>query len=169
MPSAVQPFPACEKGRRSVRVPLGELPSSWPSARTSKSFRSGGTSLLASRRWRPWVSTPWSWRLLGFAAWVSTQQTGAFLDFVAEDWLYAMWHLIAFRGLRRGEACGQPWSETNLDTHFLTVSSQLVQDGWEVEASDPKTDSGSRVVAQDDDTVHVLKRHRERQDTPRED
>jgi integrase len=41
------------------------------------------------------------------------QQTGAFLDFVAEDRLYAMWHLIAFRGLRRGEACGQPWSETN--------------------------------------------------------
>lgn len=54
------------------------------------------------------------------------QQTGAFLDFVAEDRLYAMWHLIAFRGLRRGEACGQPWSETNLDTHSLTVSSQLV-------------------------------------------
>jgi integrase len=42
------------------------------------------------------------------------EQTGAFLDFVATDRLYAMWHLIAFRGLRRGEACGQPWSETNL-------------------------------------------------------
>ena len=96
------------------------------------------------------------------------EQTGAFLDFVAEDRLYAMWHLIAFRGLRRGEACGQPWSETNLDTHFLTVSSQLVQEGWEVEASDPKTDSGSRVVALDDDTVEVLKRHRERQGKARE-
>lgn len=96
------------------------------------------------------------------------EQTGAFLDFVAEDRLYAMWHLITFRGLRRGEACGQPWSETNLDTHSLTVSSQLVQDGWEVEASDPKTDSGYRVVALDDDTVDVLKRHRERQDKARE-
>lgn len=60
------------------------------------------------------------------------EQTGAFLDFVAEDRLYAMWHLIAFRGLRRGEACGQPWSETNLDRHSLTVTGQLVQDGWEV-------------------------------------
>ncbi|MEW2438602.1 tyrosine-type recombinase/integrase [Streptomyces caniferus] len=95
------------------------------------------------------------------------QQTGAFLDFVAEDRLYAMWHLIAFRGLRRGEACGQPWSETNLDTHSLAVSSQLVQDGWEIEASDPKTDSGYRVVALDDDTVNVLKRHRERQEADR--
>lgn len=97
------------------------------------------------------------------------KQTGAFLDFVAEDRLYAMWHLIAFRGLRRGEACGQPWSETNLDTHSLTVSSQLVQDGWDVETSDPKTDSGFRVVALDDDTVNVLKRHRERQDADREE
>ncbi|MFE5910685.1 tyrosine-type recombinase/integrase [Streptomyces wedmorensis] len=95
------------------------------------------------------------------------EQTGAFLDFVAEDRLYAMWHLIAFRGLRRGEACGQPWSETNLDRHSLTVTGQLVQDGWEVEASEPKTDSGFRVVALDDDTVHVLKRHRERQEADR--
>ncbi|GAA3065808.1 tyrosine-type recombinase/integrase [Streptomyces roseofulvus] len=92
------------------------------------------------------------------------EHTGAFLDFVAEDRLYAMWHLIAFRGLRRGEACGQSWSETNLDRHSLTVTGQLVQDGWEVEASEPKTDSGFRVVALDDDTVHVLKRHREQQE-----
>ncbi|MFF0445810.1 tyrosine-type recombinase/integrase [Streptomyces sp. NPDC004609] len=96
-------------------------------------------------------------------------QTGAFLDSVAEDRLYAMWHLIAFRGLRRGEACGQPWSETNLDTHSLTVSSQLVQDGWAVETSEPKTDSGFRVIALDDDTVNVLKEHRERQDADREE
>lgn len=97
------------------------------------------------------------------------EQTGAFLDSVAKDRLYAMWHLIAFRGLRRGEACGQPWSETNLDSHSLTVSAQLVQDGWQVETSEPKTDSGFRVIALDDDTIGVLKRHRERQDADREE
>ncbi|WP_370413514.1 tyrosine-type recombinase/integrase [Streptomyces fradiae] len=95
------------------------------------------------------------------------EQTGAFLDFVADDRLYAMWHLIAFRGLRRGEACGQPWSETNLDQHSLTVTGQLVQDGWEVEASEPKTDSGFRIVALDDDTVGVLERHRKQQEADR--
>ncbi|WP_392965908.1 tyrosine-type recombinase/integrase [Streptomyces sp. LN245] len=97
------------------------------------------------------------------------EQTGSFLDFVAEDRLYAMWHLIAFRGLRRGEACGQPWSETNLDRHSLTVAGQLVQDGWKVEASEPKTDSGFRVVALDDDTVTVLEHHRKQQKADRED
>ncbi|MFE1787197.1 tyrosine-type recombinase/integrase [Streptomyces sp. NPDC059525] len=95
------------------------------------------------------------------------EQKGAFLDFVAGDRLYAMWHLIAFRGLRRGEACGQPWSETNLDRHSLTVTAQLVQDGWEVEESEPKTDSGFRVVALDDDTAGVLERHRKQQDADR--
>ncbi|EST38891.1 hypothetical protein N566_04885 [Streptomycetaceae bacterium MP113-05] len=95
------------------------------------------------------------------------EQTGAFLDFVAEDRLYTMWHLTAFRGLRRGEACGQPWSETNLDRGSLTVTGQLVQDGWDVETAEPKTDSGFRVVALDDDTVGVLKRHRDRQEAER--
>ncbi|MFJ2186408.1 tyrosine-type recombinase/integrase [Kitasatospora sp. NPDC087861] len=97
------------------------------------------------------------------------QQTGAFLDFVAADRLYAMWHVIAFRGLRRGEACGQPWSETNLDNSSLTVTAQLVQDGWEVQESDPKTDGSFRTVALDDDTVAVLRRHRERQQKDRDD
>ncbi|MFF2142063.1 tyrosine-type recombinase/integrase [Kitasatospora sp. NPDC058190] len=97
------------------------------------------------------------------------QQTGAFLDFVADDRLYAMWHVIALRGLRRGEACGQPWSETNLDNSSLTVTAQLVQDGWEVEESDPKTDGSFRTVALDDDTVAVLRRHRERQRKERAD
>jgi hypothetical protein len=33
------------------------------------------------------------------------EQTHACLDFMAEDRLYATWHLITFRGLRRGEDC----------------------------------------------------------------
>jgi len=53
------------------------------------------------------------------------------------------------------------------DRHSLTVTGQLVQDGWEVESSEPKTDSGFRVVALDDDTVGVLKRHREQQEADR--
>jgi hypothetical protein len=42
------------------------------------------------------------------------EQTGLFLDFVAEDRHYALWHLIAYRGLRRGEACSLNRSELSL-------------------------------------------------------
>lgn len=44
-----------------------------------------------------------------------------------------------------------------------------MQDGWEVESSEPKTDSGFRVVALDDDTAGVLERHRKQQQAEREE
>ncbi|MDX3402971.1 site-specific integrase [Streptomyces sp. ME01-18h] len=95
------------------------------------------------------------------------EHTGLFLDHVAEDRLYALFHLIAFRGLRRGEACGQKWTDTNLDAGLITVAKQLVVDGWEVYEDDPKTDAGARTIALDSDTVQALKRHRAQQDKDR--
>lgn len=97
------------------------------------------------------------------------EHTGLFLDHVAEDRLYALFHLIAFRGLRRGEACGQRWTDTRLDAGLITVAKQLVVNGWEVYEDDPKTDAGARTIALDSDTVQALKRHRTQQDKDREE
>src|SRR5262249_22680729 len=54
-----------------------------------------------------------SWRQTGqrpgpVMVW-TPEQTGAFLDFAATDRLYALYHLAAFRGPRRGELCGLHW------------------------------------------------------------
>ncbi|MFJ9340229.1 tyrosine recombinase XerC [Streptomyces sp. NPDC101733] len=95
------------------------------------------------------------------------EHTGLFLDHVAEDRLYALFHLVAFRGLRRGEACGQRWTDTHLDAGLITVAKQLVVNGWEVYEDDPKTDAGARTIALDSDTVHALRRHRAQQDEAR--
>ncbi|MEY9938598.1 integrase [Streptacidiphilus sp. MAP5-3] len=95
------------------------------------------------------------------------EQTGAFLDHAMQDRLYALFHLITFRGLRRGEACGQRWMDTDLSGGLLTVAKQLVVDGWEVYEDDPKTDAGARTIALDTDTVAVLRDHRERQEADR--
>jgi hypothetical protein len=76
---------------------------------------------------------------------------------------------IAFRGLRRGEACGQKRTGTNLDAGLITVAEQLVVDGWEVYEDDPKTDAGARTIALDSDTVQALKRHRAQQDKDRKE
>jgi integrase len=89
-------------------------------------------------------------------------QTGQFLDHVHDDPLYALWHLIAFRGLRRGEGCGLREEDVELDAKSLTVAQQLVLDGWTVEEGEPKTESGERVVALDKETVTVLRRYRAR-------
>ncbi|WP_121712736.1 site-specific integrase [Streptomyces sp. E5N91] len=96
------------------------------------------------------------------------EHTGLFLDHAADDRLYALFHLVAFRGLRRGEACGQKWTDTHLDAGLITVAKQLVVDGWEVYEDDPKTDAGARTIALDSDTVKVLRRHRAQQDADRE-
>ncbi|MCE7009271.1 site-specific integrase [Kibdelosporangium philippinense] len=91
------------------------------------------------------------------------EQAGEFLDHKVDDRLYALYHLVAFRGLRRGEACGLRWADVDLDGRTLTVATQLVQDGWEIEETGPKSASGARVVVLDTETVNVLRAHRTRQ------
>ncbi|MFJ5847044.1 site-specific integrase [Streptomyces sp. NPDC092903] len=74
-----------------------------------------------------------------------------------------------FLSVRRGEACGQRWTDTHLDAGLLTVAKQLVVNGWEVYEDDPKTDAGARTIALDSDTVQALKRHRAQQDEDRKE
>ncbi|HYT10451.1 MAG TPA: tyrosine-type recombinase/integrase [Mycobacteriales bacterium] len=95
------------------------------------------------------------------------EQTGHFLDFAAGDRLYPLYHLIAFRGLRRGEACGLHWADLNLTGHTLTVRWQLLQYGWETGLDDPKTDASADTIALDVATAAVLSDHRARQHTER--
>ncbi|SHL04689.1 Phage integrase family protein [Actinacidiphila paucisporea] len=55
---------------------------------------------------------------------------GRYLDAAEGDRLYALFHLVAFRGPRRGEAVGQDWAGVALDRGELTVSKTIVHDGW---------------------------------------
>jgi integrase len=100
------------------------------------------------------------------AVWTPVQ-TGAFLDTAADDRLYALYHLIAFRGLRRGEAVGLAWTEVDLTGATVTVSWQVVQLGWDTTEGAPKSDASGRVVALDSATVEVLCTHRDLQNYER--
>jgi len=87
-------------------------------------------------------------------------QTGQFLDHAATDRLYPLFHLAAFRGLRRGEVCGLRWVDVDLDGGQIMVRKQLNQVGWKAQLSDVKTDSSDAPVALDTQTVQVLRAHR---------
>lgn len=91
------------------------------------------------------------------------KQLGRFLDHAEGDRLYAFFHLMAFRGLRRGEGVGQEWADTDLDNKLLTVAKEIVPDGWTPYESEPKTDSSASTIALDDETVRVLRAHRDGQ------
>ncbi|MFM9613496.1 tyrosine-type recombinase/integrase [Streptomyces niveiscabiei] len=94
-------------------------------------------------------------------------QTGAFLDHVADHHLYALWHLLTFRGPRRGEGLGARWVDFDRDGRTLAVETQLVQLGWDVYEGSPKTTSGVRLIALDHDTTDALLRHEKAQQAER--
>ncbi|KIE28137.1 integrase [Streptomyces sp. MUSC 125] len=95
------------------------------------------------------------------------EQTGTFLDHVFGDRLEGMWRMIAFRGLRRGEGCGPRWVDYSKKNRSLEIATQLVQDGWQVLEGLPKTNSGIRSVALDDETVELIERRRIAQEEER--
>ena len=107
-----------------------------------------------------------AWRRTGtrpaVAVW-TPQQAGAFLDAAVRHRLYPLFHLVAYRGLRRGEAVGLRWQDTDLEAGLLRITQQVVQLGWATEVGAPKTHSGARSVSLDARTVAVLRTWRSAQ------
>ena len=68
-------------------------------------------------------------------------QTAWFLNSIQGDRLYAAYHLIALRGLRRGEAAGLRWCDVDLEGATAVISQQLQQYGGHLAACPPKTGS----------------------------
>lgn len=119
---------------------------------------------------RPMVWTPArvdEWRQTGkkpspVMVW-TPEQAGEFLDSVAGDPLYALWHTAVFRGPRRGELCGLSVPDVAADYSSITVANQLTEVDYEIEESPPKSDAGRRVIALDAETGEALKSHLDRQ------
>ncbi|MFI6578050.1 tyrosine-type recombinase/integrase [Nocardiopsis sp. NPDC050513] len=86
------------------------------------------------------------------------EQTRTFLTHARKyRWLYAMFHLIAAKGLRRGEAVGLPWSNIRLTDGQIDIRVQVVQLAWETVTSTPKSAAGQRTITLDSDTIKALR------------
>lgn len=103
------------------------------------------------------------WRASGerppVAVWTA-RQTAQFPHQVRGHRLYALFHLIALLGLRRGEALGLRWCDLDLNARVLLVSHQVREDNGRTVICPPKADAGVRVIALDHYTVNVLRRFR---------
>ncbi|MGW2100322.1 site-specific integrase [Streptomyces olivaceoviridis] len=91
------------------------------------------------------------------------EQLGRFLDEAESSRLYSFFHLIAFRGLRRGEGVGLAWPHVDLDARLITPAKTLVVDGWEVFEDDPKTEESAATIGLDSLNVAVLRERRRQQ------
>jgi integrase len=126
--------------------------------------------LLSGRRPKPLLWTDERvrrWRQTGEIAgpvmvW-TPEQFGAFLDAAQDDRLYALFHLVGFRGLRRGEAVGQDWSNVDLKAGLITPAKEIVVDGWDPYEAEPKTDGSANTIALDSLTIAALRAHKKRQ------
>ena len=67
---------------------------------------------------RPAARQPWT-----------PEELGEFQDWNTDDRLAALFELMAFTGLRRGEALGLRWVDVDFEAWRLTVRQQLVDVG----------------------------------------
>ncbi|WP_344501120.1 tyrosine-type recombinase/integrase [Dactylosporangium maewongense] len=96
------------------------------------------------------------------AVWTA-HHLATFPNRVAADRLYALWWLVALRGLRRGEAVGLRWCDVDLQHGTATIVQQITCAGRRMYVGPPKSAASRRVIALDRHTAQVLREHARRQ------
>ena len=81
-------------------------------------------------------------------------------------WLHHLFHLIAVKGLRRGEVVGLPWSNIRLTDAEADIRTQVVQLSWQTFTSTPKSEVGQSTITPDTDTLKVLRSWRNSRTKP---
>jgi integrase len=97
------------------------------------------------------------------AVWTPAQ-TAAFLNAITGHRLHAAFHLIALRGLRRGEAAGLRWCDVDLEHQVAYISWQLQYIAGNLVLCPLKTEASRRVLALDATTVAILRLHHQVQE-----
>lgn len=96
-----------------------------------------------------------------------TDELAAFLDHASSHRLAAIYEVLAFAGLRRGEACALRWSDVDLQLGLITVRTNLVNVGGKIVEGRPKTRRGERRVDVGQRTIGALLVHKLAQDAER--
>lgn len=94
---------------------------------------------------------------------VKESQNGTLLQKFFAEYDLTLYRLLAFSGLRGGEASALTFEDIDFEKKTLTVSKTLsqVKDGFAV--SSPKTKSSNRTISLDDKTIRLLKKWQLRQ------
>ena len=74
---------------------------------------------------------------------------------------FMLFRLLAFTGLRRGEALALQWRDVNFDTGEISINkTQSLGDNWRIVTQTPKTNSSFRTITTDPKTMQLLHKWR---------
>lgn len=93
----------------------------------------------------------------------SAAELQRFLQLIKDDRLHLLYLLLGLSGMRRGEALALRWTDLDLDAGLLRIERSLVPVDGELVIGPPKSRSGRRVVALDEEIARRLHWHRCRQ------
>lgn len=94
---------------------------------------------------------------------VNKYQDGTLLQKFFAEYEYILYRLIAFTGLRGGEAAALNWEDIDFTEQRLNVGKTLSKTREGFAVSTPKTKSSNRVIGIDAKTLRILKRWQSRQ------
>jgi integrase len=148
---------AAGRGATTVRRAHAVLRSALTSARKARLVPYNAATDAELPNVQPAKVRPWE-----------ADELASFLDHSAGHRMGAMYEVMAFTGLRRGEACALRWADVDFERGFITVRSQLVEVRGQVMEGKPKTRSGEdRRVDIGQRTIGALMAHRFAQDAER--
>lgn len=98
------------------------------------------------------------WAPHEFQIW-TPKEVERFLLKVKVDRLFALWRVLAWTGMRRGEALGLKWADFHTETRTLAIRRALALSSGRTYVSTPKA-GRSRSIALDRETIAILRRHR---------
>ncbi|WP_086348061.1 tyrosine-type recombinase/integrase [Candidatus Enterococcus clewellii] len=81
-----------------------------------------------------------------------------------EPKIYSLFRVLAFTGMRKGEALALTWNDINFEQQTITISKTLTRgEESKLIIQTPKTGNSKRVVSIDDKTLTILKQWRKTQ------
>ncbi|WP_270290171.1 site-specific integrase [Enterococcus casseliflavus] len=77
---------------------------------------------------------------------------------------YPLFRLLAFTGIRKGEALALTWQDIDFENKILTINKTIARNTKnELVTNQPKTETSNREISLDDTTIEVLKKWRQDQ------
>ena len=148
-------------GRRKERSSKAALWTAEREAKWRRGYAARSEDLPANEQFMAWRSTPA--RPSNVMIW-KPAHLGAFLDAIPDDRLQAMFTVIAYCGLRRGEACGLRWEDVDWDTGSVMIGPTIVQAGWAaVEQEHAKAEASEDWVRLEEVVMGTLRAWRQQQ------